>query len=132
MDPEKAFNQVDWLFLEQTLIEIRYKIEIRYGEIFATWINALYKNPRSKVRLNSCCSDSFMVEGKGDSLSPILFIGFIGSYFFFWDFRETYGSDQRYILRILLFIAGKMRTLKWKKTKPPSITQWIQRMNKST
>lgn len=50
------------------------------------------------------------VWGKGDSLSPILFIGFIGSYFFFWDFRETYGSDQRYILRILLFIAGKMRT----------------------
>ena len=70
LDAEKAFDRVKWLFLEQTLLEMGF------GETFATWINTLYKNPKSKVRVNGCCSDSFNVERgvrQGDSLSPILF-----------------------------------------------------------
>lgn len=70
LDAEKAFDRVDWLFLEQTLLEMGF------GETLATWINTLYKNPKSKVRVNGCCSDSFNVERgvrQGDSLSPILF-----------------------------------------------------------
>lgn len=52
LDAEKAFDRVDWLFLEQTLLEMGF------GETFATWINTLYKNSRSKVRVNGCCSDA--------------------------------------------------------------------------
>lgn len=34
-----------------------------FGETFATWINAPYKNPRSKVRVNGFCLDSFRRGG---------------------------------------------------------------------
>lgn len=61
LDAEKAFDRVDWLFLEQTLLEMGF------GETFATWINVLYKNPRSKVRVNGCCSNSFNVEKGGET-----------------------------------------------------------------
>lgn len=70
LDAEKAFDHVNWLFLEQTLIEMGF------GETFTYWIRTLYKDPRSKVRVNGCCSDAFRVERgvrQGDSLSPVLF-----------------------------------------------------------
>ena len=65
LDAEKAFDRVDRLFLEQMLLEMGF------GETFAIWISTLYKNPRSKVRVNGCFSDSFNVERgvrQGDSL----------------------------------------------------------------
>ncbi len=37
LDAEKAFDRVDWLFLEQTLIEMDF------GEKLVTWVNLLYK-----------------------------------------------------------------------------------------
>ncbi len=42
--------------------------------------------------------------------------------------KETYNTDQRYILRILLLIAKKMITVNWKDVKPPTMTQWRQRL----
>lgn len=44
--------------------------------------------------------------------------------------KETYSSDQRYMLQILLLIAKKMITVNWKDPKPPTITQWIQRLKR--
>ncbi len=71
LDAEKAFDRVDWRFLEQTLIEMGF------GEKFASWFRLLYKNPKSKIRVNGHCLDFFDVERgvrQGDSLSPVLFI----------------------------------------------------------
>lgn len=70
LDAEKAFDRVDWQFLEQTLIEMGF------GEKFASWFRLLYKNPKSKIRVNGHCSEFFDVERgvrQGDSLSPVLF-----------------------------------------------------------
>ncbi len=68
LDAEKAFDRADWLFLEQTLLEMGF------GEKFANWINLLYRDPKSKVRINGHCSDFLREERgvrQGDSLSPI-------------------------------------------------------------
>lgn len=70
LDAEKAFDRVDWVFLKQTLIEMGF------GREFVAWINLLYKEPSSKVRVNGHCSSFFRIERgvrQGDSLSPILF-----------------------------------------------------------
>ncbi len=70
LDAEKAFDRVDWQFLEQTLIEMGF------SEKFIFWFRLLYKNPKSKIRVNGHCSDFFDIERgvrQGDSLSPILF-----------------------------------------------------------
>lgn len=42
--------------------------------------------------------------------------------------QETYSSDPRYMLQILLLIAKKMITVNWKDPNPPTITQWVQRL----
>lgn len=70
LDAEKAFDRVDWLFLEQTLMEMGF------GEKLVTWINILYKESKSRIRVNGQCSNFFGVERgvrQGDSLSPVLF-----------------------------------------------------------
>lgn len=70
LDAEKAFDRVDWQFLEQTLREMGF------SEKFIFWFRLLYKNPKSRVRVNGHCSDFFSIERgvrQGDSLSPILF-----------------------------------------------------------
>ena len=43
---------------------------------------------------------------------------------------ETYSSDQRYMLQTLLLIAKTMITVNWKDPKPPTITQWVQRLKR--
>lgn len=56
LDAEKAFDRVDWMFLEHTLTEMGF------GEKFVKWFNLLYKNPVSTVRVNGHCSQFFKVE----------------------------------------------------------------------
>ena len=66
LDAEKAFDRVDWQFLEQTLIEMGF------SEKFTFWFRLLYKKPKSKFRVNGHCSDFFDIERgvrQGDSLS---------------------------------------------------------------
>ena len=71
LDAEKAFDHLDHTFLKQTL---RY---MGFNETFIKWFNTFYKNPKSRVRVNGCCSDFFPLERgsrQGDSLSPSLFV----------------------------------------------------------
>ena len=70
LDAEKAFNRVDWTFLEQTLSKMGF------NDIFVRWIKTFYKNPRSRVRVNGHCSEFFPLgrgTRQGDALSPSLF-----------------------------------------------------------
>lgn len=41
---------------------------------------------------------------------------------------DVFNADQRYILRVLLLIAKKNITVKWKSVKPPTVTEWKQRL----
>lgn len=70
LDAEKAFDRVDWTFLEQTL---RY---MGFNDSFVNWIKTFYKKPRSRVRVNGHCSEFFPLgrgTRQGDALSPSLF-----------------------------------------------------------
>ena len=58
LDTEKAFDRVDWTFLEQTLSKMGF------NDIFVRWIKTFYKNPRSRVRVNGHCSEFFPL-GRG-------------------------------------------------------------------
>lgn len=71
LDAEKAFDRVDWLFLEQSLKHMGFT------DLFIGWIKIFYKNPKSRVRVNGHCSDFFPLRRgarQGDGLSPCLFI----------------------------------------------------------
>ena len=70
LDAEKAFDRVDWLFLEHVLSKMGF------DETFIEWFEVLYKNPTSRVRVNGHISDSFLLKRgtrQGCCLSPILF-----------------------------------------------------------
>ena len=70
LDAEKAFNRVDWTFLEQTLSKMGF------NDIFVRWIKTFYRNPRSRIRVNGHCSEFFPLGRRtrqGDALSPSLF-----------------------------------------------------------
>lgn len=70
LDAEKAFDRVDWLYLECVLKAMGF------GDNFVDWIMMFYKTPRSRVRVNGCCSDFFNLgrgTRQGDGLSPVLF-----------------------------------------------------------
>lgn len=47
LDAEKAFDRVDWVFLEKTLRHMGFK------EAFIKWIKTFYKNPKSRVRVTA-------------------------------------------------------------------------------
>lgn len=71
LDQEKAFDKCDWLFLKKTLKEMGF------GDTFLKWINLLYDNPTSRVRINGILSEPFPLRRgtrQGDPLSPLLYI----------------------------------------------------------
>lgn len=69
-DAQKAFDTVNWQFLYKTLSVMGFHPQ------FVEWIKTIYTNPKSRVRVNGCCSDFFYLGRgvrQGDCLSPLLF-----------------------------------------------------------
>ncbi len=66
LDAEKAFNMMDWLFLEQTL---NY---MGFHDTFVKWVKVFYKNPKSRVRFNGHCSDFNLGRGTRQGDVPSL------------------------------------------------------------
>lgn len=70
LDAQKAFDRVKWNFLYQTL-EV-----FGFHSTFINWVKIVYKNPKSRIRVNGCCSEFFCLKRgvrQGDCLSPLLF-----------------------------------------------------------
>lgn len=70
LDAQKAFDRVEWTFLYQTLASFGFHT------IFIDWVKIIYKNPKSRIRVNGCCSEFFSLKRvvrQGDCLSPLLF-----------------------------------------------------------
>ena len=70
LDAQKAFDRVKWSFLYHTL-----KV-FGFHPTFIDWVKVIYKNPKSRMRVNSCCSKFFSLKRgvrQGDCLSPLLF-----------------------------------------------------------
>ncbi len=70
LDAEKAFDRVDWVFLERTLDYMGFH------ETFVKWVKVFYKNSKSRVRVNGHCSEFFHLgrgTRQGDAMSPVLF-----------------------------------------------------------
>ena len=70
LDAMKAFDRVSWQYLIQTLKRFQF------GPNFIKWIQTLYSDPQSAVKVNGFLSDRFTLERgcrQGCSLSPLLF-----------------------------------------------------------
>lgn len=70
LDAQKAFDRVKWSFLYHTLSVFAFH------SIFIDWVKTVYKDPKSQLRVNGCCSDFFNLKRQvrqGDCLSPLLF-----------------------------------------------------------
>uniref|UniRef100_A0A3P9KVM4 Reverse transcriptase domain-containing protein n=1 Tax=Oryzias latipes TaxID=8090 RepID=A0A3P9KVM4_ORYLA len=70
LDAEKAFDRVNWLYLERVLETMGFHSD------FIKWIKVFYTKPISKVRVNGCTSVGFRVRRgtrQGCPLSPLLF-----------------------------------------------------------
>lgn len=70
LDAQKAFDRVKWSFLYQTLANFGFHTT------FIDWVKMVYKNPKSRIRVNGCCSEFFSLKRgvrQGDCLSPLLF-----------------------------------------------------------
>lgn len=68
-DTEKAFDRVDWVFLQEMLLTVRMPKSV------LDWISALYTNPTARV--NGLDSDMFAISNsprQGCPLSPLLFV----------------------------------------------------------
>ena len=71
LDFEKAFDSIEWNFVEQTLIELNF------GKTITSWFKTIYKNPITQIKNNGWFTNNiFPKRGlkQGCPLSAILFI----------------------------------------------------------
>ena len=71
LDQEKAFDRVDWSFLQRVLAKMNF------GTSFCLWVQLLYTNIYSQVIVNHYLGDSFPISHgvrQGCPLSPLLYI----------------------------------------------------------
>lgn len=61
------------------------------------------------------------ILGLNIALDPLLFLLEI-------PLKQTFTTDQCYIIHILLMAAKKIITINWMKTDPPWINQWLQKI----
>lgn len=70
LDAEKAFDRVDWIYLNYTMRKFGFT------PTFINWINTLNKDPISRIRVNGYCSEFFKIKRgvrQGSPAAPILF-----------------------------------------------------------
>ena len=71
LDAEKAFDMVNWDFLEEVMLEMNF------GPVFRSTIRTLQENATSVIKVNNTLSEQIRLERgvrQGDTLSPNLFI----------------------------------------------------------
>ncbi|PFX17278.1 Transposon TX1 uncharacterized 149 kDa protein [Stylophora pistillata] len=71
LDQEKAFDRVDWLFMQSTLATMGF------GPSFRAWVNLFYDHVCSSVNLNGNLSESFYLSRgvrQGCPPSPLLYV----------------------------------------------------------
>ena len=71
LDQEKAFDRVEWKFLEKVLVKMGF------GPSFRNWISLLYSSVNSAVIVNGHLTKSFPVSRgvrQGCPLSPLLYV----------------------------------------------------------
>ena len=68
LDAEKAFDRVDWSYLNYTMERMGFNLT------FIRWINTLNKDTISRVRVNGHCSQFFKLKKgvqQGNPVYPI-------------------------------------------------------------
>jgi exonuclease III len=74
LDQKKAFDRVDWSFLQKVLTRFNF------GPIFRSWVSTLYRDISSSILINGHTSTPFhLYRGvrQGCPLSPLLYVMFI-------------------------------------------------------
>ena len=71
LDQEKAFDRVEWPFLEKVLVKMGF------GPSFRSWVSLLYSSVNSAVIVNGHLTEAFPVSRgvcQGSPLSPLLYV----------------------------------------------------------
>ena len=71
LDQEKAFDRVDWAFLQQVLTSMNF------GPSFRSWVRLLYNSLYSRILINGALGGPFSISRgvrQGCPLSPLLYV----------------------------------------------------------